>query len=420
MLSLLVLTVFAAKPQVPAQSEKPKTLFDQIVKHPTGENGYEEYIRAADAVNNDEYNELSRVVDHLAQPPDYDTEFVMPKWAEGKTRIEVERMRAGKYEAILAWIHQGNQKAIFDPRGEMNEMTLFPEFAAFKRVTRLASSVAKVHFADGDPEGAANILADQLIFTHNIRKGSLIADLVGIASQSIVLAAIEPRLDAMSQTGWNQLIDIATTQAKAETPLVAALLSEKPIQMHSPQLLLQDDGAEMGGWFSEDDGESKQVIDAFKKLSPEDRKACAEETSRIIGESIDSQVAVLRGPESKWPLASVESTPVGLAAKIADLLSSSFGQVCVAEARNRLQLRLLAVHGLIQDFRLEHDRLPRDLSELKNPEMTTDPFTKNQMGYQILGANYRLFCRGRGDIGDIELRRRPKPSDPGPLEPDVP
>ena len=60
----------------------------------------------------------------------------------------------------------------------------------------------------------------------------------------------------------------------------------------------------------------------------------------------------------------------------------------------RLQLRLLAVHTAIRKFRWNHDRLPKDLSELKAKAVTTDPVNGKPFLYKMDGETYTLTSAG--------------------------
>src|SRR6476619_418579 len=97
------------KPGVAPQEKM--SLFDQVVEVPTGSNGYEDYLRAADALNDPAYSEITRAIDRLANPEAYvDEKTPFPDWAKGKTRLELERMRVNRFEPVLRWIHDGNLK----------------------------------------------------------------------------------------------------------------------------------------------------------------------------------------------------------------------------------------------------------------------------------------------------------------------
>ena len=58
--------------------------------------------------------------------------------------------------------------------------------------------------------------------------------------------------------------------------------------------------------------------------------------------------------------------------------------------KERLSLRLLAVHTVICKFRWEHDRLPRTLAELKLKTRIIDPITHKSFQYKVEGDSYLL------------------------------
>ncbi len=406
-----------------ASAQQKKSLFDQIVETPTGSNGYEDYLRVADALSDPSYNEITSAIDRLANPTaEYEKPF--PEWAKGKSRLELERMRVNKFEPALRWIHDGNLKEVHDPRSTINDATLFLEYAPFKRIAKFAASDAKVHLADGDPEGAARVLADALQFAYNIRKTTLMSDLVGIACEGIVLAAIEQHLDSFSEAGWDLLMEQAKDQINAPPPLASALANEKQMHLEFLQEFVkrsteppdtQDDN-----WLGDEDIDA--AVEKFRVMSPDDKKAVLDDAQQLIVSTIDSTVQSLQGPEKTWPMVH-DSVPTSVAQSIADYRTRMDVAACQSDLRNRIQLRLLVVHGLIEKYRLEMDRLPTKLEELNAPSLVIDPVNNKLFIYQLIGPTYRLASQGTKDYGMIELKYR-RASSGTPVQdddkPDVP
>jgi len=418
MVAFVAIGLFVFRQGVQAPKEQ-KSLFEQVVATPTGANGYEEYLRAADALNDPDFVAITDAINQVGNPAT--EQKPLPDWAQGKTRLELERMRVGKYEPVLRWIHDGNQKNVYDPRTSIDPNTVFPELVAFKKIAKFAASDAKVHFADGDPDGAAKILADELEFAHNIRKCSLIHDLVGIACEAICLAAVEPRMDGFSQLG----LDLFTERAKAELqsapPLAEALTREKSMQIKFVEQFLNPQTG--SGYVDEDmlvgDEHGMALLGRFRSLSSEQQQSCLRDAEQQIGSTIDDIAQALQGPERNWPKVIDNPTPT-LAQSLASYSTDSDIASCQAELRNRIQVRLLLVHAMIERFRLEMDRLPTSLDELKDPQATTDPLTGKPFLFQVFGPTYRLRSQGNGSTGPIELRYRHEPGDPQPTEPDQP
>ena len=418
--------VFLSPAPLPMPAKPPKSVYAEIVKNPTGENGYEDYLRAADALNDPGFAEMTRVIDQVRltanRPPS--TGDPIPDWASGKSVLDLERIRASKYEVLLNWIKDGNSKRVYDPRESHTPATIYRELAYFKRIVRFGCSVARVHFADDDPAGATTILVDEFEFAHNIRQKTSNSDLAGIACESIVFAALEPRLSAIGEGSWSQITDIARRALTMKPPFIQAIPTEKKLQADFMRELFKDPKKWANDWGFTD----AEAIGKLQAMPSDKRRDLEQKMEAKNNEMFDNWGLILEKPESEWMLdeppadPSDSITPEMFANGLADMLVMPGPQILHAEARNRTQIRLLYLHGLIQEFRMKYDQLPKDLDELKTPAATYDPLSKTKFVYEINGANYELYSKGAGDTGRIDLkwRRPPSASSNKPSEPDIP
>src|SRR5262249_4148711 len=123
-------------------------------------------------------------------------------------------------------------------------------------------------------------------------------------------------------------------------------------------------------WIGDDDMDA--AVEKFRVLSPSDKKACLDNARQMIANTVDQTATALKGPEKTWPKISDKPT-TSLPESIAAFCTDGDVAACQADLRNRVQMRLLLVHGLIEKFRLEMDHLPAKLEDLNDPKLVVDP-----------------------------------------------
>jgi|GEM_PF-5695897 len=129
-------------------------LFPQLFPEPTGRNGYEEYLRAADAVR--------------GVPCDLER---VPAHAKGLASLQVTK--------ALALVREGNEKPATDPRPHYDPEQLYPELATFKFFGKLL---------------AAGSLDDQVqawCLGSNLPRTSTIGFLVGAAIRRLAKGSLD-------------------------------------------------------------------------------------------------------------------------------------------------------------------------------------------------------------------------------------
>jgi len=408
--------------------EPPKTLFQQYIKEPTGNSAFEDYLRAADALNTPEYLEMGRAINILQgyYPGETDIENKLPDWAKNKSSLDIERMRVAKFEPVLKWIEEGNRKPLAIPADCQDPLMPMQWLARYKTISKFSASAARVHLADDDPAGAARILSEDLKFAQKIRSANLISDLVGIACQSIDLAVIEVNLTNFGESDWSLLIDTADEFLRELPPLAAAYpkeLTSYPAMIRTAiKEASEFDPSQQTDEF--DPNDYSKVAPEIKKMSPDQREQLAKDTYAFVAQQINESVKALSLPEGKWPWPDQPqpTPPSPLIGAMSDASTPVMEQVFVAEARNRVQIRLFLLHGLIQSYRWRNNRLPRTLDELGEKNAILDQLAGGKFMYEIDGPAYHLFSRGRGDTQKIELRRRTSTSAGrgDPDQPDVP
>lgn len=200
------------------------SLFSQIFPRPTGRNGYEDYVMAAQVVKNPVYEVLTR--DEAAVIAAAQQDEAAPTESGLKTSLAIRRERVRRFADALDWVRAGNGKPSVDPH-RLSPNETFPEMGGFKSVEKLEADAAQVGFADGSSASAVRFLLDGLIFSHRTGNSALISALVGAACQAIVLAEFQQNLDCLSLSDCKTICQAATA-ALAEPPLIDRRPEKRP------------------------------------------------------------------------------------------------------------------------------------------------------------------------------------------------
>jgi hypothetical protein len=369
--------------------------FGQVVANPTGHNGYEDYVLAADVMVQPKVREAGDAVN--APPPSLSPLAAKRAWVAAARRA-------------LELVRTGNSKPMFDPRRKVDATTLFPEFAGFKQIARLFAAEARVRFADGDTAGATQSIVDCLTFAERFGHFCEIGSLVGIACTAIILAEAESDLRVLSQRDAVTLAIAADSLLQRPTALLDGVRSEAALLASSVDQAI-DDVSNRAPDPSEDpdaDQTWAKYTAELRGLSPSQRQALKGQVVAGLDSRLMGILATLSGPEQGWTEGEpADQAPTRLTDFIVQICLPVYGQAMNAAARSRTQLRLLRLHGAIISFLWEWHRLPKKLDELQNAAITENPVAGKPFHYQATGASsYELWSDGCGETGKIELKYR--------------
>jgi len=119
----------------------------------------------------------------LAESPDWrGFRSGMPK----KKGMQVLRQEAAHADDILAQLKKGNALPVYDPQEPETLITLHPEYAAFKKVVRIACDVAYVKAADGDKDAASQWLVQADRFVGRLPTPTMFSLLVNDAMKTLL------------------------------------------------------------------------------------------------------------------------------------------------------------------------------------------------------------------------------------------
>lgn len=394
--------------------------YSRIFLHPTGQNGYEEYVRAGDIIRNPAFGSYLNYEMYLARPAK-DRELTppeeRPKLPEGVdpswTLLDVQREHVRRCSSAIELVAKGNLKPVTDPRGDLTPGTIFPELATFKTLTKYAIVQMRVNLADGRPDMATRTAITMLTMRGRMPMISLISDLVGIAMDAIILASINENTERFSEHDWRQFQDIADQRLQINNYMQAMMMEEQfELSMVPLMLKSSEEASSMFG-----DGEDNAKIGAaIAGLNPTQRERLGQQLSSEIRTRFSALFQRLRGPEAKWaedaadsgPEPTLTSDPASLVKVLGAFFSPVFHQATLATIKNRTQMRLLKLHSLVQLYRWHTGRLPEKLEDAA-PKDFSDPVTGAPYIYQTNGVGYRLASKGVKETGEIELKYKKSP-----------
>ncbi len=329
--------------------------------------------------------------------------FLRPE-EPGSTLVKGRKARA-EFGPVLALIQSGNRKG--GERIMLGDglLELFPEYAYFKSMAKLAMLVAHAEFAEGTTGKGAELCESIVRMSSAIKKGPLIGYLVGTACDTIVYAEIERslprlkipdlvRLETVAELG----LDIKSVQSSLRAEfgfmnhvldqLFAAAKGQPPLSDAYRELL--------------EDEASKAQIELIRSLAPNEQTELRARLQRRITDYVDRLTAQIEKPESQWQAILPESQSE-LDMILDDTLPLFEGTTWVV-ARTRTQARLLRLHARIQSYRWEDGQLPTE-SAITPASLWDDPLTGKKFVYKPIGPDsYELYSEGVTQTGRIDLR----------------
>ncbi len=376
-------------PPAVAESEDapPKPNFEQLFPHPTGDNGYEDVVRAGDLIFRN--NLLDAATDREATLTQKRAALALP-----------ETQRA------LATTRRGlNRQIIQSPFTDYNAGTLFPHFAPVRALARLLSLEQYVLLADGKTAQAVDNLFDGLRLGNLVKGEVLIGGLVGVAVDAIVVSALAKRLDALSARDCDRLTAGVREYMAQPDPVIDAFVNEKQMFVTSFLTELRRDPAAfaqgLAPTFEEGetlDAETAAVIAGVQRLGRDKaaRDAFADAVERQFDAASAQAIASLRDPSAPPPKPPTGAERASLTYRLTQMSMPVYTQAASKFQTIRTQTQLLGVHGAIRRFRWEYNRLPETLAELTwAGDLLRDPFTGKPLLYKrIGGTTFELSSAG--------------------------
>jgi hypothetical protein len=356
-------------------------LFARVIPTPTSTNGYEEWVQAADLIQNN---------------PDVDAGTQPNATLTLKRKLLAEPAVA----QALFLVRQGMAKPVGSPRQDIDYETVFPEFISFRQIARLLATEQYVAFADGRVSNAIENLDVGLAFGYRMQTDTLLSGLVGVSVDSIVMKEFARHLDQLSVHQCEQVQHLMENYLNVENPAARLLALEKgyslktlEAQRSSPDTLLRF----LEKTTPPDDAEARadmKTIQIYLARQPAGLNLLLDDAEARIGALWDQVIQNMSLPlAQRKPFVRDRAPSPGAA--LFRLFTPDPAQIVDKYTSDQAELRLIAVHALIHRYKWEHNTLPASLADLHADALVTDPFTGEQIVYEMHdGAGYTLYSQG--------------------------
>lgn len=385
--------------QTPVPS-KPYDDFHQLFPNPTGRNGYEEFVRAADMARNSEgmrlYNSAFAEVDP------------QPLTLALKRRIVSDPMM----QQAFALIHVGVQKEIHSAHENMDYDTRLPELAGFRALARFMGLEMYVQFADGKVGPALDTFADALRFGYLVQTDTIISGLVAIAIDAIMIRICSDHLQQMSARDCEKLLRITTDWLSLPDPAIKVLENEKQLSMRILKKYRENTSTlkEVFDPGTDADPEDKQRFARFSNVlggTPDSIGALFDKARVQLGVQYDQAIENLRRPvwERKEIKQPDENGPDGdVAVFVRQIAGNALSMTADRYAKEQAMMQLLGTHAAVLRYHWENDKLPGSLEELKLGRLLLDPYTGKTLLYKRMDDHhYQLSSVGPYDRGTTDM-----------------
>lgn len=389
------------------------SLYSKVILHPTGSNGYEEFVKAADLVYVDDYGAFKNWLDEERSPSRSATLIRPPGVEANDCDLVVRRKFIDRFQGCLPLIQRGNQMAAFDPRDKINAETTFPELAEFRRIAYVECCASHVAFADGQSYAGVMRFEDGMTFGNKINGQVLIDRLVGIAVGSIMLNELDDHWPQLSLADAEELESYFKKLLAAPSPMSDMLRREvKSIE----------DG--LNEFFADKStlqsvvGDDKKLKSAIAAMGPAEIAQLESDADREIESQYASAVAKLDASEPeqldlKEMIRSeqMDDSRLPLAQRLAHAMVPTFSQLIVAEARNRTRLRLAYLTAKAVAFRWLNGRLPDRIEDFADKIERVDPTSGRLFKYVRTDRWFTLTRVGNDVLGAVPIVRVGVPAD---------
>jgi hypothetical protein len=384
----------------------------------TGQNGYEEDVRAADIADTPEFKLYDRWLQ--AQPT------ASPSGEDGRNDMErpagvgpndpdlvVRRKWVNRYRICLELVATGDSKRVFDPRKRINPETVFPEFSTFRTLIRLEMAAARVDFADGQTGEGIQRIEESLVFGQKISSTLLIGRLVGIATSSLAYRELDSHWPQLCLSDATELKNFFGARMNAPSSMIEAVNFERQLAQNAVELLFKDPAKFKTSIGVDDDKQG--FLDGLSKMSADDLARTESATSATLDSYYTSLAKVLTGPESAWlgfkdvdDKLQSEAPNTSLSNRLAALILPTMSGAVLAEAKDRTRARLAYLTCRAIEYRWLNGKLPDRIEEFSTLAERRDPIAGINFNYRKEGIWFVITRSSNDAVGSVSLMPPPR------------
>lgn len=354
------------------------SFFERTFPNPTGGNGWEEYLMAADIARN--INATSLLMG--------DTDL---------SRLKNDQIAVRELKRALDLVRAGNRKPLTYPfTYEDFWIGPFVELAQIKQLSQGLMAEAFVNSAAGNPKAAARAISDAFVLSRRIAVGPRTSGMVSIAMQAIAFRALYVNVQRLDEESLESLGEIFRKAALERSPMIDMYFKEfEEWSRIVPDILRQPEEFTMG----------EEVPEVVRTLTTSEIEAVSQKVLAAMKAIEDSARVMFAGQERFWLEPKREHKDAAVAF-VLDNLPGAFTHIIV---RNKTQLRLAEVHCRLMLHKRRCNSFPAKLSDLGDERLAYDSTTGSPYYYARLSdQSYTLYSLGTSETGRIDLIYRPE------------
>jgi hypothetical protein len=362
------------------------SVFDSLFPSPTGQNGLEELVRAAELLTR------SRAGQELDQ-------------AKAPTLSELQNWFAdGSVRQAVAWMRQGLKKDVRSPRSTLATTTLFPEYALLRRLARLLRHQSHLAYAEGRHADAVRACEDGLRLGYVTCYDSLIGGMVGAAILSISLSAAMRHRQQWSAPDCDRFLRLSREWLAAPDPFEKTWAGERQFFEELMVLFEKNPRKFLDSFEIDEEKNQTEIHEVVENLKDDaaGRARIAVQIRTKYDEEIATQKRFIADPSREIPK---EKQDFGIVDRLMNEIGPSFGQVMPQFVEMRVKIQLLGVHGALQRHFWEKNSYPDGLNALKLGDFMVDPCTRQALLYRKTQESYELSSAGLPDPERLGKRK---------------
>ncbi|CAN5642713.1 hypothetical protein BH11ARM2_BH11ARM2_11160 [soil metagenome] len=377
-----------------------KSILNELIPHPTGMNGYEEFLKVIDLSKSDpRYQEALILIN--SRPVDGEI------LADRRKGVEIA-------QPLLRMLRAGAVKPIAYPSRSFEKDLHYSDNFSARAIGRLLLASAYVQLAEGQSSGAVTDLLVGLRYMDvQARNGRLIGALIAMAIYSQAWALLNAHFDSFAPA------DLAKIEAIANDLVEHPAWSEVAEKEMEFQIAMMD-FTERETEKSLSESPNEPEMQAWAKLGPSGRKILFEDARRIVQSRLTDIETLGRKDEKDWisfPEEDIPELADDMMAKdpakairnIAEMSSQMAGALFALE---RMKWRIVRLTARMRRIMAEEDRVPTAFPNDLPPNYTYDGLTGGQLVLRTTSTGFWIESPGLPQTGPVTLvSRLPKPKE---------
>lgn len=336
-------------------------LSPRLFPQPTGRNGWELVIKAADLLATPALTSFDTVYDDRLD----------------KDAARKEMAKPGM-RTVAQWVLEASRLPFVSPRKQFDFATVFPDLAAWRRVSRWVALAMFDHAVSGRSREATQLAEAGVRIAHAVASEAMIGMLVSVACESVIWRRAVEVAPMLADRDLDYLGNVLLTSAADRSRFANGLRIEATAMLSMVQR--QTQAPEIPG-LDTDDASNRAMVEILRDPARLDR--IRSEFSDLVRRRLDQDLRTLQNPVGWQPLA-----PAPLSGDVA-LLEGLLPKASIGIARALsacTELRLAGLYLRCWAYRRRRLRWPAKLSDIAPAAATLEVATNRPIGYERLDS----------------------------------